>query len=1055
MKPAARGVERALELARPALGAPKKFAGARRRALERAMLAGSALVFAGACERSAGRAEIVFVWESAPSELRDLYLFLRVEDAGGVLSSQPAVRLGDRGAAADLQIPSGEGRVVTADVRRGPWSNGRSLYAGATRPFDLRAGDSVELEATLRAVEGDPPIALGPAIPRRDRLRFLRHPWGAIAGEQRPRFVVEGSAGAVDPGAGVVAFDRRDVESAVVLGRSRADASGAFVCELDDVSASNAVIAFIAAADESDALSDDSGDRGLQATRVDDTRWTATMLGKVPDRDFPNPHRWVLTARANEILFPDLQISAETNAAELEAIASIDDRGLSAAHRPTWSRHFPGRSPSGRDTALAFIPTSGRALSFGGFSSAGRLADTWEWDGDTWSEVEGFGPSLRNRHNLVYHAASDRVLLFGGGSLGINAGNLGDTWTWSPDSRTWTLVQEAGGPAPRADYGVAYDSRRGEVVMFGGIDTEGLRRGDTWIWDGRTWSERVVDPSPPGRSYGALAYDSRRGVTVLYGGFGSGVINGQLDAFGDTWEWDGERWSERSDVLSPSPRIGHAITYDEARGRTVIFGGVQLQAFLDETWEWDGERWSEAAPIGRKPRPRGGGAMVYDPLRRRSLLTGGYTITDEPFDTLLDDTWEWDGERWIERTPSGLTPSARTGPAMVYDRARDEALLFGGSSATLVPLGDTWSFGQRGWMPRTDLARAPSPREAPSATADEASGAILLFGGYDGDLFLDDTWIWDGTAWFPRERATRPPARAGHRLAGDPSGGAVVFGGVSGFTPLADTWIWDGDRWAPSETSGPARRLLQGLSYDADRARTVMFGGLDGELVYADVWEWDGFAWKDHTPALSPSPRQGPALAFAPARGTSLLCTGMDLGGRDDGCWEWDGAAWTPLITAGAEPTRRLLTGNAYDTARDRWVLFGGGELGSTRVFDETWILEIPRDGRPAALMTVDWSASRAAREAIAAIELHAVAGASGGVEASMWDAVSGRWSEVAINDAPADRFGALSFRTSTAELARRFIRGTGELHVRLRPREGGPRSAIAVDAVEVTVETR
>ena len=41
----------------------------------------------------------------------------------------------------------------------------------------------------------------------------------------------------------------------------------------------------------------------------------------------------------------------------------------------------------------------------------------------------------------------------------------------------------------------------------------------------------------------------------------------------DTWEWDGNTWLERSPTTSPSVRFGHAMAYDAARQRVVLFGG--------------------------------------------------------------------------------------------------------------------------------------------------------------------------------------------------------------------------------------------------------------------------------------------------------------------------------------------------------------------------------------------------------------------------------------------------------------------------------------------------
>src|SRR5512134_80585 len=38
---------------------------------------------------------------------------------------------------------------------------------------------------------------------------------------------------------------------------------------------------------------------------------------------------------------------------------------------------------------------------------------------------------------------------------------------------------------------------------------------------------------------------------------------------------------------SPLSRNGHAMAYDSARGRVVLFGGVRSSGYLADTWEWD------------------------------------------------------------------------------------------------------------------------------------------------------------------------------------------------------------------------------------------------------------------------------------------------------------------------------------------------------------------------------------------------------------------------------------------------------------------------------------
>ena len=77
-----------------------------------------------------------------------------------------------------------------------------------------------------------------------------------------------------------------------------------------------------------------------------------------------------------------------------------------------------------------------------------------------------------------------------------------------------------------------------------------------------------------------MAHDAARGVTVLFGGYDDGYPQ-------DTWEWDGETWTERTpDGPLPIARYSHAMAYDTARGVTVLFGGYRGGEYLQDNWEW-------------------------------------------------------------------------------------------------------------------------------------------------------------------------------------------------------------------------------------------------------------------------------------------------------------------------------------------------------------------------------------------------------------------------------------------------------------------------------------
>ena len=116
----------------------------------------------------------------------------------------------------------------------------------------------------------------------------------------------------------------------------------------------------------------------------------------------------------------------------------------------------------------------------------------------------------------------------------------------------WVLKTPATSPSPRRVPGaMAYDSARGVTVLFGGFDLAGGGTiSDTWEWNGSNWTQRSAGGGgdPAARYVAQMVYDANpnRGVVVLFGGF-----DGSSTVFGDTWEWDGSQWAQRSPSTSP------------------------------------------------------------------------------------------------------------------------------------------------------------------------------------------------------------------------------------------------------------------------------------------------------------------------------------------------------------------------------------------------------------------------------------------------------------------------------------------------------------------------
>jgi hypothetical protein len=796
---------------------------------------------------------------------------------------------------------------------------------------------------------------------------------------------------------------------------------------------------------------DDAGNESIPV-KIVNVEWVAT--GNPPAFGV-SPHSVDASVYLTETLLPSLDTSLGTQA-RLTGLG----QPIQARAQPTFRQVVFGPSPLRRAShAMAYDCARGRVVLFGGVAPGGTsLGDTWEWDGSVWANrtPSAESPSPRSGHAMVYDAARSRVVLYGG----TDAASFRPTDTWEWDGSNWSEVAQAGArPGGRDRPGMAFDGIHGKVILFGGAGSNA----DTWAWNGSSWTQ-IASGGLSGRDNLAMAFDAARGVVVLYGG--SVSPNPALD---DLWEFDGTAWTQPPHGLAvPGARDGHSLVYD---GQSVILFGGALQDAT--TWKWNGATWTAlpSSPFGGRDRH----AAAYDAAAGRMLVFGGQQDAMGS-KARFDNTWDWDGASWRDRTPPRTAqevPLSTTGARLAFDEMSKKAVLFGGATPSGSFPADLWGWDGARWSNVMQAGPSSPPGRGFHAMANDGK-RVVMFGGKDANGLVPGVWEWDGAAksWTLRTPIGGPPpgrTRAG--LAFDTFRSVLVlFGGDGAFpgfpltsSPRNDTWeltaplsgTWS---WAPMASPPAALTPRFGHSLLFDGTRTLAFFGASSSSgpFSSEVWQWNGASW---TPlAISgsiPAGRAGQGMIWDGTRKRGVSFGGLSQQGALGELWEWTGTGFEQRTRPPQAnwPSARSDPAMAFDSVRGRAVLLGGFVSGS--VLNDLWEWDADTKRTPMVQLTVSYAGAGFTDPSVTGLRVRARAGGSfgaagKGVELYGWRTggtgiLPGQWSPLSAKNteglplAPAASF--LSWTTPASDLASFFVSRDAVLSFQLRP--AGPSTPI------------
>ena len=400
--------------------------------------------------------------------------------------------------------------------------------------------------------------------------------------------------------------------------------------------------------------------------------------------------------------------------------------------------------------------------------------------------------------------------------------------------------------------------------------------------------------------------------------------------------------------LTPEGRYRFSVIYDAARSRMVLFGGSDTGNYND-VWALllvGTPHWLQLTPTGTPPSARSGHTAIYDPIRDRMIVFGG------PDNALWSLSLAGDGA-WTQLSPTGTPPAIRTYTSAIYDPVGDRMILFGGGAGATYR-NDVWQLalaGSTAWTLLSPTGTPPSGRYGHSAIYDPSRTRMVVFGGYS-PTYLRDVWtlsLSGSLTWAQiSPGGTLPIARAYHTANYDAANDRMlVVGGYDGGTYRNDVWelVFAGSAtWtllAPGG-SAPGGRAYFGTVRDPLANRLVVFGGRTTTYLN-DTWALSlvgGTSWAPLIP-IAPNIRESATAIYDRPRRRIILFGGWDGTAYRNDIWALSldrYPSWTALSPAGTPPSGRTSHSSIYDPLRDRMLVFGGYDGGNR---NDLWALDL------------------------------------------------------------------------------------------------------------------
>jgi serine/threonine protein kinase len=314
----------------------------------------------------------------------------------------------------------------------------------------------------------------------------------------------------------------------------------------------------------------------------------------------------------------------------------------------------------------------------------------------------GAPATLRSGHSMVWDNRDDALLVFGG--IDNNNTLLNDLWEYSPSSGNWTELSPQSSaspcgtaPMPRMNAALVWDSADQQLLLYGGIGANNHYLGDLWSFSMATKSWTLLKCSGNGPGY--------RAANAVWDGHEMLIVGG-INKFGmlsDFWSYtpspDGLGQWQHLPSTPMSPRAYQTLVWDSTDSRLYLFGGLaQNGVQMNDFWSYStSDGWTQIAPnSSSNPLGREQAMGSWDSKDHLMILSGGY---EDGQGVPFWGFWVYDPHQnaWglllltLTHTSDPHIPG-RTDAAMVYDAADQRIYLYAGAGngQSGSSLNDLW-----------------------------------------------------------------------------------------------------------------------------------------------------------------------------------------------------------------------------------------------------------------------------------------------------------------------------------------------------------------------------